>query len=256
VIAAIVILAAAAGYLGWTKIHPAAGHTSSPQPAVSTPARTPAPVPTTAAPIPPSSGAVQQSAGNSVPAETPEADIAPSARTSAVPKGAAAASVLAPITKVPKTSQTETPIVVKNGVANSARSKSAEPEVIQPPVLGGASSTDANAIAGLVNIPVSVPTQVPQTLRISQGVLQGMLGKKIPPTYPSQALKMHKEGAVQLVAGISKIGDITSVKLLSGDPILGRAAMEAVKQWKYKPYLLNGEPVAIQTQVTVNFKLP
>jgi protein TonB len=46
------------------------------------------------------------------------------------------------------------------------------------------------------------------------------------------------------------------VKVLSGDPQLSHAAVDAVKQWKYKPYLLNGEPVEIQTQVTVNFKLP
>jgi protein TonB len=46
------------------------------------------------------------------------------------------------------------------------------------------------------------------------------------------------------------------VKILSGDPTLARAAVDAVKQWKYKPYLLDGNPVEIQTQVTVNFKLP
>jgi protein TonB len=64
------------------------------------------------------------------------------------------------------------------------------------------------------------------------------------------------EGAVELLATISKNGDITHVKVLSGDQQLTRAATDAVKQWKYKPYLLNGEPVEIQTQVTINFKLP
>ena len=57
-------------------------------------------------------------------------------------------------------------------------------------------------------------------------------------------------------ANISKTGTITGVKQLSGDAILGRSAIEAVQQWKYKPYFLNGEPVEIQTQITVNFKLP
>ena len=67
---------------------------------------------------------------------------------------------------------------------------------------------------------------------------------------------MRIEGAVELSATVSKNGDISTVKVLSGDPQLARAAVEAVKQWKYKPYLLNGEPVEIQTQVTVKFKLP
>jgi protein TonB len=95
-----------------------------------------------------------------------------------------------------------------------------------------------------------------QTLSVSQGVSQGLLIKKHQPTYPPNALRMHIEGSVQLLATISKEGNISAVKVLSGDANLARAAAEAVKQWKYKPYLLNGEPVEIQTQVTVNFKLP
>ena len=67
---------------------------------------------------------------------------------------------------------------------------------------------------------------------------------------------MRLEGSVQLLATIGKSGDVTSVKQLSGDGILGRAAADAVRRWKYKPYYLNGEPIEIQTQVTVNFKLP
>jgi protein TonB len=67
---------------------------------------------------------------------------------------------------------------------------------------------------------------------------------------------MRIEGTVELTTTISKSGDITHVKIVSGDPQLAKAAADAVKQWKYKPYLLNGEPVDIQTVVTVNFKLP
>jgi protein TonB len=67
---------------------------------------------------------------------------------------------------------------------------------------------------------------------------------------------MRVEGTVELMATISKTGDITHVKVLSGEVQLTKAAADAVKQWKYKPYLLNGEPVEIQTQVTINFKLP
>ncbi len=67
---------------------------------------------------------------------------------------------------------------------------------------------------------------------------------------------MHIQGAVQLQATINQEGKITSVKILGGDPMLARAAVDAVNQWRYKPYYLNGDPVEIQTQIVVNFKLP
>jgi protein TonB len=83
-----------------------------------------------------------------------------------------------------------------------------------------------------------------------------LLIKQVQPIYPPNALRMRIEGTVQLMATLSKNGDIAEVKIQSGDPQLAQAAASAVKQWKYKPYLLNGEPVEIQTQITVNFKLP
>ena len=100
------------------------------------------------------------------------------------------------------------------------------------------------------------PTPVLQTMSVSQGVSRGLLVKSVQPSYPASALRMNIEGPVQLMATISKSGDISTVKILSGDASLAHAAADAVKQWKYKPYLLNGEPVEIQTQVTVIFKLP
>ncbi len=93
-------------------------------------------------------------------------------------------------------------------------------------------------------------------MKISQGVAQGLIMKRVAPEYPRSALTMRIEGAVELAATISKEGEIKDVKVLKGDPQLSRAAVQAVKQWKYKPYLLNGEPVEIQTQITVNFNLP
>jgi protein TonB len=102
----------------------------------------------------------------------------------------------------------------------------------------------------------SAPRPVLQSLNISQGVSQGLLLKKVQPVYPRSALNLKIEGIVELMATIAKTGAISQVKILSGDSQLARAASDAVKQWKYKPYLLNGEPVEIQTQVTINFKLP
>ena len=146
------------------------------------------------------------------------------------------------------------PIVIKNNASKPAA------KAIQP---GDAAAPSLTAIAPASGGPLpnltggtGVTRPVLQTLNVSQGVSQGLLIKKPQPIYPPNALRMHIEGSVQLLATISKEGDISAVKVLSGDTNLAKAAAEAVKQWKYKPYLLNGEPVEIQTQVTVNFKLP
>jgi periplasmic protein TonB len=93
-------------------------------------------------------------------------------------------------------------------------------------------------------------------LKVSQGITEGMLLKKINPVYPSQAVQLRKQGTVLLSANITKTGSISDAKLIKGDPILAQAALAAVKQWKYKPYTLNGQPVDVQTQIAINFKLP
>jgi len=80
--------------------------------------------------------------------------------------------------------------------------------------------------------------------------------KKVAPVYPATALQLRKEGPVELMATISKEGAVTGVRVLSGDLMLAKSAVEAVQRWKYHPYLLNGEPVEIETQITVNFRLP
>jgi len=80
--------------------------------------------------------------------------------------------------------------------------------------------------------------------------------KSVQPVYPQTARQMRVQGSVELLANIGKDGSITAVKVLSGPTVLSRAAIDAVKQWQYKPYYLNDQPVEIQTQITVNFKLP
>lgn len=133
-----------------------------------------------------------------------------------------------------------------------------EPQPEAPSLAGLTSGASDKTISGLVSsTSASIPKPVaPQTVRVSQGVSQGLLSKRVQPVYPNQALTMHTQGVVQLQANIGKDGSITNLKVLSGDSVLAKAAVDAVRQWKYKPYYLNGEPVEIQTQVTVNFKLP
>jgi len=94
-----------------------------------------------------------------------------------------------------------------------------------------------------------------QRVRVLQGVSQGLLIKRVQPKYPKKARKEGIQGTVVLHAIISKEGDITSLELVSGDPLLASAAIEAVKQWKYKPYLLQGNPVAVDTEIVENFTL-
>ena len=93
----------------------------------------------------------------------------------------------------------------------------------------------------------------PLRVRVSQGVSQALLLKKVDPEYPVDALRTRIQGSVLLHVTISKAGDVLTVELISGHQMLAPAAIEAVKHWKYKPYLLNGQPVEVDTQVLVNF---
>ena len=95
----------------------------------------------------------------------------------------------------------------------------------------------------------TVRTPVLRTVKVSQGVSQGLVIKKVSPDYPAQARQLRIEGTVQMEATIAKDGSVKNLKVVSGHPILARAAVDAVKQWKYKPYLLNGSAVEIDTQI-------
>ena len=170
-------------------------------------------------------------------------------------------SVLSPASSATsKTSAAAKPamstLVVKGGTAPAVQAQPAVPDSPPPSMpeiaTAGAGAPPPNLVGG----EGSAPRPVLQSLNISQGVSQGLLLKKVQPVYPRSALNLKIDGTVELMATISKTGEISHVNILSGDSQLARAASDAVKQWKYKPYLLNGEPVEIQTQVTINFKLP
>jgi TonB family protein len=95
-----------------------------------------------------------------------------------------------------------------------------------------------------------------QRVRVSQRVMQSLVISKVYPQYPSDAKIAKIEGAVVLAAIISKEGNVQSLKVVNSDsPLLSQAAMDAVKQWKYRPYILNGSPVEVDTTVTVNFTM-
>jgi TonB family protein len=95
----------------------------------------------------------------------------------------------------------------------------------------------------------------PQRIRVSSGVARGLLVSKVNPMYPPDARDQRIQGVVLLQATIDKEGNVASLQLISGHPLLAPAAIEAVKQWKYRPYLLNGNPLEVNTQIQVNFTL-
>jgi protein TonB len=92
-------------------------------------------------------------------------------------------------------------------------------------------------------------------LIISSGVMQGMLLLKTTPVYPPIAKAARVQGTVVLQATISKTGSIENLHVVNGPTMLQQAAQDAVRQWRYKPYLLNGEPVEVETTVNVIFSL-
>jgi protein TonB len=125
-------------------------------------------------------------------------------------------------------------------------------------VPGGVPGGAIGGVLGSVinSTPSAVPkAATPQRVRVSQGVSQGLLIHQVKPTYPPLARQARIQGTVVLQAVIGKDGSIQGLKVVSGHPMLAPAALEAVKQWKYKPYFLNGEPVEVDTTINVNFTL-
>ncbi len=121
--------------------------------------------------------------------------------------------------------------------------------------VGGVIGGILSSTPGAATIPkLALPTP-PKRIRVSQGVTEGRLIQKIEPKYPMIALAAHVQGQVVLSAVISKTGEIQNLELLSGHPLLVPAAIAAVQQWRYRPFLLNGEPVEVETIITVNFQL-
>jgi len=102
--------------------------------------------------------------------------------------------------------------------------------------------------------PASAPAPNVRPTRISK-MLEGSLIRRVTPLYPPLAKSARIQGEVVLSAIISKAGTIEDLQVVSGHPLLVTAAIEAVRQWRYRPYILNNEPVEVETQIMVNFTL-
>jgi len=90
---------------------------------------------------------------------------------------------------------------------------------------------------------------------ISSGVMEGQLIYKVTPRYPAIAVAARVEGTIVLQATIAKTGSIENLRVVSGPPMLQQAAIDAVKQWRYRPYMLDGQAVEVETTVNVKFSL-
>jgi len=255
-IAAVVVLALAAlGYLGYGKLGKSSRQPVStpqdlgqPAPALA-PTSSPAAAPSTSTPGRTSS-ATQTSAPKTTTAVPPNK---PSAGVGDSPVTRIAAIIAANAEPEPKQPDSA-PLHVKSTSRTKTHAQAEESAPPLPSSLAVASANDSNLSGLMSSASTSVTKPSLATIRISQGVSQGLLIKRVQPKYPSAALAVRAQGAVQIEATINKEGNVTNLKVLSGDPVLARAALEAVRQWRYKPYYLDGDPVEIQTQITVNFK--
>ena len=116
-------------------------------------------------------------------------------------------------------------------------------------VIGGIISSTAN-----LNVVPKLAAVTPKRVRVSQGVVAGMVIKKIAPEYPAIARAARIQGEVILTAIISKEGTIENLQVERGHPLLIQSAITAVKQWRYRPFLVSGEPVEVETKITVTFR--
>jgi periplasmic protein TonB len=117
------------------------------------------------------------------------------------------------------------------------------PAVGAQPALGGSTSADE-------------PAKTPVTrVQVSSAEMAKLLRSKVPPKYPQKARNNYVQGTVMLRALVSKEGDVTDAFVISGNPELGKAAVKAAKLWKYQPYLVQGQPVEVETTIQMNFVL-
>jgi len=122
---------------------------------------------------------------------------------------------------------------------------------------GSAGGVPGGVLGGMGSTPApTVRVEKPKgPARVSSGVVAGLAISQTKPVYPPIAKAAHVSGAVVLHALISKSGTIVNLTVVSGPEMLRSSALEAVRSWRYKPYVLNGEPTEVDTTVTVNFNI-
>jgi TonB family protein len=112
---------------------------------------------------------------------------------------------------------------------------------------------NSSTLGGVLSAKAALPAL---SMPVSQGVTGGQLVRRVPPVYPAQARVLHLEGSVTLAAVIMEDGTVRDVRVIEGDSLLAQSAVDAVQQWRYKPYALDGKPVKNLIRIKVDFKFP
>ena len=249
---AVVLALLAAGYFGWSRFggsHPSVATRPATVAMQQQPESEPAP-PAPSVSVPPSSPAGKVSRDNaSLPAPVSQTD---SSRAQASPH---ASSESSPVSSESQAKKPEVaPIIVRPSAPVAKVQPQVEEAIAPPPGPLAVESPAGNNLSGLMGSQPNVPKPTLAQIKVSQGVSQGLLIKRVQPQYPPSARASHAQGAVQIEATIDKEGNVVNPRVLSGNSVLAAAALAAVRQWRYKPYYLDGEPVEIETQITINFK--
>jgi protein TonB len=214
------------------------------------------------APVPSNNGQADNSAemtGGSA-SEAPAAPTIHTPRPSKPVPAPVAAETTAPDTTT-DLEMPPAPLVVEGGKRQPNSSFHQSEAQLAPPSLDAVASTGKPGLPGVVSsAKVDVPKLAaapppPQRIQVSQGVTQGLLVRQVKPQYPPMARETRVEGDVVLSAVIDKNGVVSDVRAISGPALLIPPALQAVRQWRYKPYLLNGQPVEVETQIKVQFRL-
>jgi periplasmic protein TonB len=180
-----------------------------------------------------------------------------------VPSAAAASNVTS--LPVPRSTPRNTPTNMRIPIAVHTTQEVPSPPVdtaggLVGGVPGGVVSGIPGGVLGQVlrstgGAPVLATTPAPKRIRVPARMAEANLVYDVAPKYPPEAGRARIEGTVVLLAVIGKDGTVEDVRVEKGLPVLAQAAIEAVKQWRYRPYLLNGEPVEVDSQITINFTL-
>lgn len=165
-------------------------------------------------------------------------------------------------TATAKKEEAAPPVVAPNGAENIVKNipVAVSTTTDRPPGAAAPQPTTTAALQPPANAPPPAATAPPPASagpqKVSSGVAQGLLVRQVAPQYPQAARQARVQGTVVLQVVIGKDGSVQSLHALSGPPLLVPSAMDAVKQWRYKPYQLNGVPVEANTQINVKFSLP
>ena len=155
----------------------------------------------------------------------------------------------APVSPDAMAEQLVAPTRIAGQIKKTASPADEPPPTAPTSIALGENSTVPGSVFGSGSNPKVTPHAVP----ISAGLAQGMLIHKTQPVYPKFAQEAHVTGTVLMKATITKQGSIEGIQVLSGPKLLAPAAVDAVKTWRYRPYMLDGQPVAVETNITIVF---